>query len=80
MHTHAHVALQLASNGVTGGCQQIYTVYQAPNTTLANPPTCQNLTYPAGALDVTAKTSDGSWSSYGWVDQVSSLRTPRCSR
>ncbi|KAI0724191.1 hypothetical protein C8T65DRAFT_797593 [Cerioporus squamosus] len=63
----------MASNGVSGGCQQIYTVYQPPNTTLDNPPTCQNLTYPAGALDVTAKTQDGSWSQYGWIDQCTDI-------
>ena len=63
-------ASQYASNGVTGGCQQIYTVYQRPNTTLNDPPTCQNLTYPSGALDVKATGSDGSWSAYGWYDQV----------
>ncbi|RDX56255.1 hypothetical protein OH76DRAFT_608017 [Lentinus brumalis] len=63
----------MASNGATGGCQEIYTVYQPPNTTLDNPPTCQNLTYPAGALDVTAKTQDGSWSQYGWIDQCTDI-------
>ncbi|RPD81635.1 hypothetical protein L226DRAFT_3154 [Lentinus tigrinus ALCF2SS1-7] len=63
----------LASNGVSGGCQEIYTVYQPPNTTLDNPPTCQNLTYPPGALDVTAKTQDGSWSQYGWIDQCTDI-------
>ncbi|KAH9927531.1 uncharacterized protein BXZ73DRAFT_102661 [Epithele typhae] len=62
-----------ASNGVSGGCQQVYTVYQAPGTTLADPPTCQNLTYPAGALDVTAKMNDGSWSTFGWINQCSDI-------
>ncbi|TBU46523.1 hypothetical protein BD309DRAFT_606275 [Dichomitus squalens] len=56
-----------ASNGVTGGCQQIYTVYP---TSGSSSPVCQNLTYPAGALDVTAKTLDGTWSQYGWINQV----------
>ena len=63
--------LQFASNGVSGGCQDVYSVYQAPNTTLDDPPVCQNLTYPHSALEVTAETDDGTWSQYGWVDQVS---------
>ncbi|KAI0757359.1 hypothetical protein C8Q80DRAFT_96039 [Daedaleopsis nitida] len=68
----------MASNGVTGGCQEIYTVYQPPDTTLDKPPVCQNLTYPAGALEVDPKTADGSWSQYGWIDQCSDISiTPK---
>ncbi|PIL30929.1 hypothetical protein GSI_07098 [Ganoderma sinense ZZ0214-1] len=59
-----------ANNGVTGGCQAVYTVYPASG---SSTPTCQNLTYPAGALDVTAKTQDGSWSQYGWIPQCSDI-------
>ncbi|KAI0639040.1 hypothetical protein C8Q77DRAFT_1078995 [Trametes polyzona] len=63
----------VASNGVTGGCQNIYTVYQRPNTTLDNPPTCFNLTYPHAPLSVEAKLDDGSWSQFGWIDQCSDI-------
>ncbi|KAI1797536.1 hypothetical protein LXA43DRAFT_934581 [Ganoderma leucocontextum] len=59
-----------ANNGATGGCQQIYTVYPASG---SSAPACQNLTYPAGALDVTAKTQDGSWSQYGWIPQCTDI-------
>ncbi|KAI0651505.1 hypothetical protein C8Q79DRAFT_39839 [Trametes meyenii] len=62
-----------ASNGVTGGCQNIFTVYQRPNTTLDDPPTCFNLTYPHSPLGVTAALDDGTWSQYGWVDQCSDI-------
>lgn len=63
---------QFDKNGVTGGCQAIYTVYQAPNTTLNDPPVCQNLTYPQPdqLLDVDAQVDNGPMSQYGWVDQV----------
>ncbi|KAL1952260.1 hypothetical protein VTO73DRAFT_1409 [Trametes versicolor] len=64
----------VASNGVTGGCQNIYTVYQRPNTTLDNPPTCFNLTYPHAPLGVDASLGGGgAWSQYGWVDQCSDI-------
>ncbi|KAH9846637.1 hypothetical protein C2E23DRAFT_898548 [Lenzites betulinus] len=63
----------VASNGVTGGCQNIYTVYQRPNTTLDNPPTCFNLTYPHAPLGVQASLADGSWSQYGWIDQCTDI-------
>ncbi|KAI0358998.1 hypothetical protein OH77DRAFT_1420516 [Trametes cingulata] len=63
----------VASNGVTGGCQAVYTVYQRPNTTLDNPPTCFNLTYPHAPLGVQASLTDGSWSQYGWIDQCSDI-------
>ncbi|KAI8995692.1 hypothetical protein BD414DRAFT_435874 [Trametes punicea] len=63
----------VASNGVTGGCQNIWTVYQRPNTTLNNPPTCFNLTYPQAPLGVDAAFADGTWSQYGWVDQCTDI-------
>ncbi|KAI0823106.1 hypothetical protein BC628DRAFT_1421222 [Trametes gibbosa] len=63
----------VASNGVTGGCQNIYTVYQRPNTTLDNPPTCYNLTYPHAPLGVQASLADGTWSQYGWIDQCTDI-------
>ena len=56
--------------GSTGGCQAVYTVYPAPNTTAENPPSCANVTFPAGAMDVEAGTSGGSFSQYGWVPQA----------
>ncbi|KII86379.1 hypothetical protein PLICRDRAFT_287211 [Plicaturopsis crispa FD-325 SS-3] len=57
------------SNGVTGGCQGIYTVIA--NTT--GTPSCANVTFPAGAMDVAATVSTGSFSQYGWVDQCTDL-------
>ncbi|KAI0761208.1 hypothetical protein BD413DRAFT_249684 [Trametes elegans] len=63
----------VASNGVSGGCQNMYTVYQRPNYTLDNPPSCFNLTYPHAPLGVKASLEDGSWSQFGWVDQCSEL-------
>lgn len=63
------------SKGVSGGCQAVYTVYQAPNTTLDNPPTCFNLTYPSPdkQLGVTALVDDGPFSQFGWIDQCTDL-------
>ncbi|KDQ54842.1 hypothetical protein JAAARDRAFT_196237 [Jaapia argillacea MUCL 33604] len=66
------------ANGVPGGCQRQYTVIPAINSTLDNPPVCQNLTYPASALDVQGAQSLGSWSQYGWPDQCTDLSiTPK---
>ncbi|KLO19993.1 hypothetical protein SCHPADRAFT_817175 [Schizopora paradoxa] len=62
-----------ASNGVTGGCQRSYTVIPAANTTLDNPPVCQNLTYPQGILDVQAQDHTGNLSQYAWVDQCTDI-------
>lgn len=64
------------SKGVTGGCQAVYSVYQAPNTTLSNPPICTNLTYPRPEqeLGVNAIVDSGPISQFGWVDQCTDIQ------
>lgn len=59
------------TNGVTGGCQDIYTVIA--NTSSSFHPTCNNVTFPAGAMDVKAAVSTGSFSQYGWIDQCQDI-------
>jgi len=54
--------------GNTGGCQGIYTVIASNNT-----PSCTNVTFPAGALDVVGTAQNGALSQYGWPVQVSIL-------
>ncbi|KIP08547.1 hypothetical protein PHLGIDRAFT_126951 [Phlebiopsis gigantea 11061_1 CR5-6] len=63
------------SNGVTGGCQAIYAVYPAANTTLDNPPVCTNLTYPHPnqVLGVTALVDNGALGQYAWIDQCTDI-------
>ena len=77
-HAQSLTPQQFDKNGVTGGCQAVYSVYQAPNYTLANPPTCQNFTYPTPSqvLDVDAQVDNGPMSQYGWIDQVSIASPP----
>lgn len=48
-----------ASNGVSGGCQRLTTVIPKANTSLNDPPTCTNLTYPQAILDVAANDHTG---------------------
>ncbi|KAI0252649.1 hypothetical protein BJV78DRAFT_327636 [Lactifluus subvellereus] len=55
------------SNGVSGGCQGMYTVI--PNASTQNP-TCQNVTYPAAPLGVDAAVNTGAFSQYGWPPQA----------
>lgn len=62
-----HYGFQWDSNGVSGGCQDIYTVI--PNTTTSTP-TCKNVTYPSTTLQVDAAVINGAFSEYGWVPQV----------
>ncbi len=52
----------------------MYTVYQAPNFTTDNPPTCRNLTYPQPnqVLGIDAQVDNGPLSQFGWVDQARS--------
>ncbi|KAI0028296.1 hypothetical protein K488DRAFT_58955, partial [Vararia minispora EC-137] len=57
-------------NGATGGCQDVYTVIS--NTTTSSP-SCANVTFPAGAMDVTAAVSGGAFSQYGWIPQCSDV-------
>ncbi|KAI0063174.1 hypothetical protein BV25DRAFT_455500 [Artomyces pyxidatus] len=58
-------------NGVTGGCQGIYTVI--PSTSSQQPPTCNNVTFPAGAMDVDAYVAGGAFSQYGWIPQCTDI-------
>ena len=60
--------IQYDINGVSGGCQQRYTV--VANAT-ASQPSCQNVTAPA-ALSVSAKVPTGALPLFGYIDQVSS--------
>jgi hypothetical protein len=66
------ISRQFDSNGVTGGCQAIYTVYPAANSTLGNPPICTNLTYPQSdqVLGVTALVNNGPLGQFAWIPQV----------
>ncbi|EKM50599.1 uncharacterized protein PHACADRAFT_213500 [Phanerochaete carnosa HHB-10118-sp] len=59
----------------TGGCQDIYTVYPAANSTVNDPPACRNLSYPHPnqVLGVTASTSPGGFSQFGWIDQCTDI-------
>ncbi|VDC01960.1 unnamed protein product [Peniophora sp. CBMAI 1063] len=62
------------SKGTTGGCQDIFTVIA--NTTTSSP-SCANVTFPAGAMDVSAEAS-GAFSQYGWIPQCSGISvTPK---
>ncbi|THH12881.1 hypothetical protein EW146_g7286 [Bondarzewia mesenterica] len=62
------------SNGATGGCQGMYTVIA--NTSSSNSPSCTNVTFPAGAMNVDAAVSTGAFSQYGWIDQVAPTLHP----
>ncbi|EJD04252.1 uncharacterized protein FOMMEDRAFT_19513, partial [Fomitiporia mediterranea MF3/22] len=54
------------------------TVIPAANSTLDDPPVCQNLTFPAGILDVDAQDHTGPLSQYGFVDQCTDISiTPK---
>ena len=44
--------VQFDSNGVTGGCQAIFTVIPSNSANLTATASCTNVTFPAGALDV----------------------------
>jgi hypothetical protein len=62
-----------ASNGVTGGCQDIYTVIPS------NIESCNNVTFPDAALSVTANVSatttqtGSALSQFGWVEECSDI-------
>lgn len=51
------------------GCQRVYTMIA--NTTVETP-SCANVTFPLGPLDVDAKVSNGPLSQYGWIPEVCS--------
>ncbi|KAF8491300.1 hypothetical protein JB92DRAFT_3128440 [Gautieria morchelliformis] len=62
------------SNGNTGGCQAIYTVYSNSTST----PQCANWTMPTSTLSVKSESAQGALSMYGWVDSCSDIRvTPQ---
>ncbi|KAJ6575520.1 hypothetical protein B0H10DRAFT_2104051 [Mycena sp. CBHHK59/15] len=61
-------------NGNSGGCQAVYTMIA--NTTAT--PSCTNVTFPSGPLDIEAAVSSGPLSQYGWVDQCTDIQvTPK---
>ncbi|KAN0121531.1 hypothetical protein V8E52_003427 [Russula decolorans] len=72
------------SQGVSGGCQDMYTVIPNSSATAQNPATCTNVTFPHPPLQVTAAVSDGAFSQYGWVPQCTDIHPIslycRCSR
>lgn len=56
----------------------MYTVYQAPNTTLDDPPICPNVTFQRedqnlGVETAVTSPAPGNMSQFGWIDQVGSL-------
>jgi hypothetical protein len=58
------------TSGISGGCQDLYTVYPSANTT------CRNVTVPATILGVkmTSSMSGGLLSRYGWPASCSDLQ------
>ncbi|PPQ96162.1 hypothetical protein CVT26_004797 [Gymnopilus dilepis] len=56
-------------NGISGGCQQMYTM--VPNANVSSP-TCQNLTAPP-SLPVSARVPLGVMSQFSYIDQCTSL-------
>lgn len=60
--------MQFDKNGNTGGCQSTYTVI--PPVVQDEAPSCPNVTFPQGPLDVEAMVHDGPMSQFGWIDQV----------
>jgi hypothetical protein len=58
------------TSGISGGCQDLYTVYPSGNTT------CRNVTVPATTLGVkmTSIMSGGLLSRYGWPASCSDLQ------
>ncbi|KAH9484840.1 hypothetical protein JR316_0001742 [Psilocybe cubensis] len=62
------------TNGVSGGCQQRYTVIASNSSTA---PTCQNVTAPS-ELSVSATVPTGAMSQFSYIDQCNSLTvTPK---
>jgi len=59
------------TNGNTGGCQAVYTVIPPLNTTAA--PSCTNVTFPTGPLNVNGVVDNGPLSQFGWVDQCTDI-------
>ena len=59
-----NILSQFDTNGATGGCQDIYTVYPSQTTD------CPSLTLPTKTLEVQGVVDNGPISQYGWIDQV----------
>lgn len=63
------------SQGVSGGCQGMYTVIpSSSNATSQNPVSCQNVTYPTSAMSVDAQVVTGAFSQYGWIPQCTDIQ------
>ncbi|KAF8499131.1 hypothetical protein F5888DRAFT_1633637 [Russula emetica] len=62
------------SNGVSGGCQDIYTVIPNSTATAQNPATCTNVTLPTYPLQVDAAVITGAFSQYGWIPQCTDIQ------
>jgi hypothetical protein len=62
--------LKWDSTGVSGGCQDIYTVIPNSSATAQYPATCPNVTLPATPLQVDAAVISGAFAQYGWIPQV----------
>ena len=70
-HSPPHLSrLQWDSTGVSGGCQDTYTVIANSSATSQNPATCPNVTLPATPLQVEASVINGAFAQYGWIPQV----------
>ncbi len=61
---------QWDSQGVSGGCQNLYTVIPNSSATGQNPVTCKNVTLPTSPLQVDAAVINGPSAQYGWIPQV----------
>jgi hypothetical protein len=62
------------SQGVSGGCQDIYTVIPNSTATAQNPATCKNVTLPTSPLQVDAAVTSGAFSQYGWIPQCTDIQ------
>jgi hypothetical protein len=70
-HTSSRsLRFQVDSTGVSGGCQDMYTVIPNSSFTLQNPANCTNVTLPTNSLDVDASVVNGAFAQYGWPAQV----------
>jgi len=62
------------TNGATGGCQAIYTVYPSALTTIPTTTTgCGNFSLPSQTLGVQGVVDNGPVSQYGWIDQCTDI-------
>ncbi|KAF8499132.1 hypothetical protein F5888DRAFT_1633638 [Russula emetica] len=72
--TDRSLRLQWDSLGVSGGCQDIYTVIPNSSATAQNPATCTNVTFAHPPLQVDAAVVNGAFSQYGWVPQCTDIQ------